>query len=104
VTTTELLALYDEIWLHDFEFIARPGERPDVVCLVAHELRSGRTLRLWRDQLGEQPPYRTDSGALFVSYVANAECACHLALGCAASCRMKVAKAWPSNASCLAFG
>jgi DNA polymerase I len=38
-------------------------------------------LRLWRDQLGPEPPYRTDSNALFVSFVANAECACHLALG-----------------------
>ena len=72
---------FDEIWLHDFEFVSQPGEHPDVVCLAAHELRSGRTLRLWRDELGEQPPYRTDRGVLFVSFVANAECACHLALG-----------------------
>jgi hypothetical protein len=78
VTPTELP--FDEIWLHDFEFVSRPGERPDVVCLAAHELRSGRTLRLWRDQLDPDPPYRTDSGVLFVSFVANAECACHLAL------------------------
>ena len=28
-----------------------------------------------------RPPYRTDRGVLFVSFVANAECACHLALG-----------------------
>ena len=75
------LPSYEEIWLHDFEFIARPGEQQDVVCLAAHELRSGRTLRLWRDQLGEQPPYRTDRGVLFVSFVANAEVASHLALG-----------------------
>ena len=79
MTPTELP--FEEIWLHDFEFVSRPGERPDVVCLVAHELRSGRTLRLWRDELGKQPPYRTDRGVLFVSFVANAECACHLALG-----------------------
>ncbi len=72
---------FAEIWLHDFEFIAEPGEHPDVVCLVAHELRSGRTLRLWRDELGKRPPYRTDAGVLFVNFVANAECACHLALG-----------------------
>jgi DNA polymerase I len=85
VTPTEaiawLLSLFDEVWLHDFEFITQPGERPDIVCLAAYELRSGRTLRLWRDQLGPQPPYRTDSGVLHVSFVANAECACHLALG-----------------------
>ena len=72
---------FEEIWLHDFEFVPQPGERPDVVCLAARELRSGRTLRLWRDELGEQPPYRTDDGVLFVNFVANAECACHLALG-----------------------
>jgi hypothetical protein len=72
---------FEEIWLHDFEFVPQPGERPDVVCLAARELRSGRTLRLWRDELGEQPPYRTDKGVLFVNFVANAECACHLALG-----------------------
>src|SRR5262249_22709988 len=79
VTPTDLP--FEEIWLHDFEFVPQRGERPDVVCLAAHELRSGRTLRLWRDELGDQPPYRTDKGALFVSFVANAECACHLALG-----------------------
>ena len=79
--TDGLLSLFDEVWLHDFEFVARPGERPDVVCLAAHELRSGQTLRLWRDQLGPDPPYRTDKRVLFISFVANAECACHLALG-----------------------
>jgi DNA polymerase I len=82
VTPTDgLLSLFDEVWLHDFEFVARPGERPDVVCLAAHELRTGQTLRLWRDQLGPTPPYRTDKRVLFISFVANAECACHLALG-----------------------
>ena len=72
---------YAEIWLHDFEFISLPGERPDVVCLASRELRSGRTLRLWRDELGDRPPYRIDRDGLTVSFVANAECACHLALG-----------------------
>ena len=72
---------FEEVWLHDFEFIPQPGERPDIVCLAAHELRSGRTLRLWRDELGDVPPYRTDDGVLLISFVANAECACHLSLG-----------------------
>lgn len=72
---------FEEIWAHDFEFIASPGERPDVVCLVAHELRSGRTLKLWRDELGEQPPYRTDDKVLFVNFSGQAEMCCHLALG-----------------------
>jgi DNA polymerase family A len=74
---------FEEIWLRDFEFVSQPGERPDVVCLAAQELRSGRTLRLWRDELDKlgRPPYRTDSGVLSVSFVENAESACHLALG-----------------------
>jgi DNA polymerase family A len=71
---------FAEIWLHDFEFVSQSGAHPDVVCLAARELRSGRTLRLWRDELGVQPPYRIDRNVLFVNFVANAECACHLAL------------------------
>ncbi len=65
----------------DFEFVARCGERPDVVCLAWHELSSGQTFRLWRDQLGSTPPYRTDDKVLFVCFVGNAELGCHLALG-----------------------
>jgi DNA polymerase I len=79
VTPTDLP--FEQIWFVDFEFISKPGEHPDVVCLAAHELRSGQTLKLWRDQLGPMPPYRIDANALFVCFVANAECACHLALG-----------------------
>jgi len=81
VTETDQLTDFAEVWLFDFEFISRPGEPYDVVCLVAHEMRSGRTIKLWRDQLTDTPPYRTDAGVLFVCFVATAECGCHLALG-----------------------
>ena len=33
-------------------------------CLVVHEMRSGRTIRLRQDQLGPFPPYRLDNEAL----------------------------------------
>jgi DNA polymerase I len=72
---------FREVWAADFEFGASPGERPDVRCLVARELKTGRTVRLWRDQLGPVPPYPTDAGSLFVAYYASAELGCHLALG-----------------------
>jgi DNA polymerase family A len=71
---------FKQIWCADFEFVPKSGEHPDVVCLCAYEMRSGQTIRLWRDQLGTVPPYRMDAGALFVCFVANAELACHLAL------------------------
>ena len=50
---------FEEIVLVDFEFNGGEGNRPNVVCLVAYELRSGRRFRLWRDQLGSKPPYRS---------------------------------------------
>src|SRR3954466_13551738 len=46
---------YREPWALDFEFRAPDGERPEPLCLVARELRSGRELRLWRDQLAPGP-------------------------------------------------
>lgn len=64
----------------DFEFMAAPGERPLPVCLVGRELKSERTIRLWRDQFGPVPPYPTDADSLFVAYYASAELGCHLAL------------------------
>src|SRR5262245_54000895 len=76
-----MLGAFNEIVLVDFEFTSIPGNRPDPVCLVAHELRSERTLRLWREQFGPTPPYATDKGTLFVAYYASAELGCHKALG-----------------------
>ena len=77
------LDAYREIWFVDFEFSAPPGERPAPVCLVAREFRSGRTIRLWQDDLRGRrlPPYPIGTDALFVAYFASAELGCHLALG-----------------------
>ena len=72
---------YREIWLVDFEFNGAPGDVPSPVCLVAHELRTSRTIRLWRDQMGPSPPYPLDEQVLFVAFFASAELGCHLALG-----------------------
>jgi len=72
---------FEEIWALDFEFISKPGARPLPVCLVANELVSGRSIRLWRDDFGTIPPFRTDAGVLFVAYYAPAELSCFLALG-----------------------
>jgi DNA polymerase-1 len=72
---------FREIVAADFEFTAPPGERPNPVCMVAHELRSGRRFRLWRDQLGRLPPYATGPDVLFVAYYASAELDCYRVLG-----------------------
>jgi DNA polymerase-1 len=76
-----MLSSFEEIIFCDFEFNGADGDRPNVVCLVAYELRSGRKFRLWHDQLGAEPPYRIDNKALFTAYYASAELSCHLVLG-----------------------
>jgi hypothetical protein len=72
---------FREIWAVDFEFSAPPGERPNPACLIAWELRSGKKIRLWRDEFEAAPPYPTDAGSLFVAYYASAELGCHRVLG-----------------------
>jgi hypothetical protein len=74
---------FREVWLVDFEFAAPPGERPDPVCLVAHELTTGRRLSIWQDDLRRlhAPPYPAGPDSLVVAYYASAEIGCHLALG-----------------------
>lgn len=73
---------FTEIWAADFEFRAPSGGRPEPVCLVARELLSGQTIRLWGDDLTRADcPYATGPNALFVAYYASAEIGCHLALG-----------------------
>jgi DNA polymerase-1 len=66
------------VWV-DFEFVARPGFRPDVVC-CAFKVDDAPTRVLWRDQLGPTPPYRIDDDTTVVSFT-QAEWSCHLALG-----------------------
>ena len=77
------LDAFREVWLVDFEFSAPVGERPSPICLVARELRTGRTVRLWQDELlvRRVPPYPLGPESLFVAYYSSAELGCHLALG-----------------------
>lgn len=74
---------FRQIWCVDFEFRADSGERPWPVCMVARELRSGRELCLWRDELlaMHRAPFDTGPDAVVVAYLASAELGCFLELG-----------------------
>ena len=74
---------YREIWLADYEFRQPPGERPEPVCMVAREWRTGRTIREWADRLVSmsRPPFPVGPNSLFVAYFASAEFGCFRALG-----------------------
>src|SRR5262245_15784009 len=76
-----MFSAFREIVAADFEFSATPGGRPVPLCFVAHELRSGRRLRVWRDQFGRAPPYATGADVLFVAYYASAELGCYRVIG-----------------------
>lgn len=70
---------FDQIWAMDFEFIAATGERQVPVCMVAQELRSGRRIMMWQDQLEAargNPPFSTGNDAVFIAYYASAELQC----------------------------
>jgi hypothetical protein len=62
----------------DTEFISKEGNRPDGVCLVVRELRSGETRRYWQDDLRKmaRPPFETGSDSLLVAFAAQAELSC----------------------------
>jgi hypothetical protein len=64
-----------------FEEAGRSGERPRPVCLFARELHSGQSWRLFRGELGSQPPFPTGPDSVFVAYYASAELGCFKALG-----------------------
>ena len=80
--TTDPLRHFRSIQTVDFEFHQPGGELPRPICMVARELRTGREIRLWEDQLVRvgRPPFSVDSECLFVCYSAPAEISCFLVL------------------------
>jgi hypothetical protein len=72
---------FREIVLADFEFETGTGERPVPVCLVAKEVRSRRTFRIFQDEFGTAPPHAAGPDVLFTAYYASAELGCYRALG-----------------------
>ena len=80
---------FHEIWCVDTEFYpgaglangATHGDAMTPLCIVALEMRSGRLIRLWQDELGRFPPYCLDNDALIVGYMLAAEFGFHIAKG-----------------------
>ncbi len=73
---------FRKIWACDFEYRAPPGERPQPICMCARDLRSGREIRLWGDDLrSPAAPFDTGPNSVLVAYAAAAELSCFLELG-----------------------
>jgi hypothetical protein len=69
------------VWACDTEFTALPGERQVPICVVARDLNSGRTIRQFEGQFSTKAPFPIGNDALFVAFVAAAECGTFRALG-----------------------
>jgi DNA polymerase-1 len=78
-----VLDAFREVVVVDAEFTALPGERPDPVCLVTRELRSGRRFRIWLDGVGRglRLPYATGRDVLFIAFYASADLGVYRQLG-----------------------
>ncbi len=83
MTTGSTLDGFREVWLVVSESPALPGERATPARLAGREHRSGRVLRLGRDDLRarRQPPYPIDDESLVVTFEATGVLGCHLASG-----------------------
>jgi len=65
----------------EFEFGGNAGNHSRPVCMVAKELRTGKTWRIWRGEFGTSPPFSTGPETLIVAYMASAELGCFRTLG-----------------------
>jgi hypothetical protein len=76
-----ILDAFEKTWCVDWEFREIPGELPEPVCLVAVEVRSGKQIRLFREEMPSVPPYSIGDDSLYVGYAITADLLCHISLG-----------------------
>jgi DNA polymerase family A len=78
-------AHFTSVVVCDFEYEITDGDLPNVLCMVAYvldeNLQRVRTIRLWRGNFGQTPPFDIGGDTLFVAYSAWAEMTCFTMLG-----------------------
>ena len=70
------------VWAIDFEYRQADlcGELPEIRCCCLAELDTGRTIRLWADQLGTEPPIDFEN-VILLAHNWGAEYGCFKKLG-----------------------
>ena len=73
---------FRKIYGLDFEYFGTDGEKPNIVCMVVQDLRSGDVSRYWQDDLSTMstPPFETGEDIALVTFFAPAEIQSILAL------------------------
>jgi hypothetical protein len=76
---------FKNIVVCDFEYEVAAGGLPNPLCMVAYVLdencRHIRTIRLWRHEFGDEPPFDIGPDTLFAAYSGWAEMTCFHVLG-----------------------
>ncbi len=74
---------FRSIWVVDFEFHSTHGARPQPICAVGHELKTGSRLRLGPTELrgSDDAPFGGGDCSLFIAFYASAEMGCYFSLG-----------------------
>ena len=82
-SSTDWRHRYDSVWHLDFEFREDANHLPVPVSLFAYEQHTGTEIFLRREQLLtlRRAPFGTGPRDLLVTFAANAEISCFLALG-----------------------
>jgi hypothetical protein len=81
-----MMPAYGSVQSVDFEYLSEPGGNPTPVCMVSHDLITGKILRVWLHQDGSAGvtrscPISVDYDTLYLTFSAGAEVSCHIALG-----------------------
>jgi DNA polymerase-1 len=79
-STRHHLRRFRHVWVLDFEYQTTHHVLPVPVAMVAHDVMTGRQLRLGPESMGPNP-FDADGPSLFVAFQAGAEASCFLALG-----------------------
>jgi DNA polymerase-1 len=77
----QALDRFREVWAADFEFHCPDGDNPKPHCVVALELRTGRTIRLLREDFPAEPPHGIGSDSLVLLYAGASDLRCHISAG-----------------------
>lgn len=72
---------FKRIWSVDFEFGQDETGFPKVICMVAKEILSGQTVRMFEDELKLQNQSPFEPNDCILAYYAYAEMSCFLSLG-----------------------
>jgi DNA polymerase-1 len=81
-----MMPVYESVQSVDFEYYSKTGGNPTPVCMVSHDLISGKIHRVWlhQDEEGDpipSCPISVDYNTLYLTYSAGAEVGCHITLG-----------------------